>query len=100
MDNGWEHPAGDQTQDDEGRSVVADEAVIGRTGELLIGTRGSAGPGEVLVSVRGGTEAFLAWSEEPLSRGTTVLVVESRGSRQVDVIEWADPLDALDALAE
>ena len=73
--------------------MAADEAVIGRTGRLLIGTRGSEGPGEVLVRVRGGTEAFLAWSEEPLPVGATVLVIESRGARQVDVIEWTDPLD-------
>jgi hypothetical protein len=70
-----------------------DEAVIGCTGKLLIGTRGPAGPGEVLVRVRGGTETFLAWSDESLPQGATVLVVESRGSRQVDVIAWADPLD-------
>ena len=72
-----------------------DEAVIGCTGVLLIGTRGRKGPGEVLARVRGGTETFLAWSAEPLPRGTRVLVVESRGTRQVDVVEWADPLDAL-----
>lgn len=68
--------------------------MIGCTGKLHIGTRGPAGPGEVLVRIRGGSEAFLAWSDEPLPRGTTVLVVESRGARQVDVIEWTDPLDA------
>ncbi|ATL28931.1 hypothetical protein [Streptomyces formicae] len=72
-----------------------DEAVIGCTGELVLGTRGDAGPGEVLVRVRGGTETFLAWSADPLPRGATVLVTESRGSRQVDVIKWADPLEAL-----
>lgn len=75
-----------------------DDAVIGCVGEVLIGTRGSGGPGEVLVRVRGGSETFLAWSEEPLPRGARVLVVESRGTRQVDVIEWADPLDELDEL--
>jgi len=74
--------------------MARDEAVVGCTGELLIATRGPAGPGEVLVRVRGGSETFLAWSDEPLSRGTTVLVVESRGSRQVDVIAWVDPMDA------
>lgn len=74
--------------------VARDDAVIGRTGELLVGTRGTAGPGEVLVRIRGGTEAFLAWSDDPLPKGTTVLVVDSRGTRQVEVIEWADPLDA------
>ncbi|MFJ8360439.1 hypothetical protein [Streptomyces sp. NPDC093984] len=72
-----------------------DEAVIGRTGKVLIGTRGSAGPGEVLIQVRGGSETFLAWSEDPLPRGATVLVIESRGCREVGVIEWVDPLDAL-----
>jgi len=74
--------------------VARDDAVIGCTGELLVGTRGAQGPGEVLVRVRGGTEAFLAWSDDPLPKGATVLVVDSRGTRQVDVIEWADPLDA------
>ena len=74
--------------------MARDEAVIGCTGVLVIGTRGGAGPGEVLVRIRGGTETFLAWSDEPLPKGASVLVVESRGTRQVDVIEWADPLDA------
>ncbi|MFI0898298.1 hypothetical protein [Streptomyces sp. NPDC020983] len=74
--------------------MVRDEAVIGRLGELLVSTRGTAGPGEVLVRVRGGTETFLAWSDAPLERGSRVLVVDSRGSRQVDVIEWDGPPDA------
>jgi hypothetical protein len=59
---------------------------------LVIGTRGPAGPGEVLVKIRGGSETYLAWSETPLPRGATVLVVESRGARTVDVAEWDDPL--------
>ncbi|MER6129219.1 hypothetical protein ABT173_43020 [Streptomyces sp. NPDC001795] len=75
--------------------MAQDEAVIGCTGELLIGTRGSAGPGEILVRVRGGSETFLAWSQEPLPTGATVLVIDSRGRREVDVIEWSDPLDTL-----
>ncbi|WP_043267679.1 hypothetical protein [Streptomyces sp. CT34] len=74
--------------------MVRDDAVIGCTGVLLIGTRGAAGPGEVLVRIRGGSETFLAWSAEPLPAGTTVLVSESRGERQVDVMKWAEPLDA------
>ncbi|MGW7237122.1 hypothetical protein ACWGJB_19680 [Streptomyces sp. NPDC054813] len=77
-----------------------DDAVIGCTGLVLIGTRGSAGPGEVLVRVRGGSETFLAWSEDPLPVGATVLVIESRGCREVGVIEWVDPLDALGDSAE
>ncbi|MGW3289963.1 hypothetical protein ACWDR3_35510 [Streptomyces sp. NPDC001002] len=77
-----------------------DEAVIGCTGELLLPTRGAAGPGEILVRVRGGSETFLAWSSQPLPKGATVLVVESRGCREVEVIEWVDPLDALDGDAD
>jgi len=62
-------------------------------GVLIVATRGSAGPGEVLVKIRGGSEAYLAWSDEPLRAGASVLVIDSRGARAVDVIEWADPLD-------
>jgi hypothetical protein len=68
---------------------------VGCFGKVTIATRGSGGPGEVLVKVRGGTEAYLAWSEQPLAKGTSVLVFNSRGERAVDVMEWADPLDDL-----
>jgi hypothetical protein len=78
--------------------MMRDESAVGRIGILEIATRGVAGPGEVVVKIRGGTEAYLAWSEEPLARGTTVLVVESRGTRAVDVVSWVDPLDELDAI--
>jgi hypothetical protein len=43
------------------------------------------------VKVRGGTEAYLAWSEQPMAKGTTVLVWGSRGARTVDVMQWSDP---------
>jgi hypothetical protein len=71
--------------------VVRDESCIGCVGVLTIGTRGAAGPGEVLVKIRGGSESFLAWSEGPLPKDTTVLVIESRGTRAVDVMEWDAP---------
>ncbi|MFF2651142.1 hypothetical protein [Streptomyces sp. NPDC058045] len=76
--------------------MAQDEAVIGCIGELLLGTQGAAGPGEVLVSIRGGSETFLAWSDEPLPSGATVLVIHSRGIRQVDVIAWQSPFDPHD----
>ncbi|MBV9451046.1 MAG: hypothetical protein JO345_34675 [Streptosporangiaceae bacterium] len=72
--------------------MAKDEASIGCVGVLTVATRGGNGPGEVRVKVRGGSETFLAWSEVPLPRGATVLVVESRGTRAVDVIEWDDVL--------
>src|SRR5271167_3541527 len=75
-----------------GCHLERDESSVGRVGVLIVGTRGSDGPGEVLVKIRGGSEAFLAWSEKPLPKGATVLVIESRGARAVDVIEWEDVL--------
>ena len=72
--------------------MARDEASIGRVGVLTVGTRGKTGPGEVHIKIRGGTETFLAWSEKPLPKGTTVLVIESRGTRTVDVIEWEDAI--------
>ena len=71
--------------------MVRDESCIGCIGVLTIGTRGTVGPGEVLVKVRGGSETFLAWSDGPLPKDTTVLVIDSRGARTVDVIEWDTP---------
>ena len=67
-------------------------------GVLHVGTRGQRGPGEAVVQVRGGTEAFLAWSEQPLAKGTRVLVVDSRGQRAVDVVEFPETADPLDRL--
>jgi hypothetical protein len=72
--------------------MARDEAAIGTVGVLIIATRGAAGPGEVRIKIRGGSENYLAWSEVPLPKGATVLVVDYRGPRTVDVMEWADPL--------
>jgi hypothetical protein len=69
-----------------------DESAIGTMGVLIVATRGAAGPGEVRIRIRGGSENYLAWSESPLPKGATVLVIDCRGPRTVDVMEWADPL--------
>ena len=73
--------------------MARDHALIGCIGKIIVATRGQAGPGEVMVSVRGGREALIAWSAEPLAKGSTVLVIESRGHRAVDVSPWTDPLE-------
>jgi membrane protein implicated in regulation of membrane protease activity len=75
------------------KAVARETSLIGSIGVLTVATRGAVGPGEVLVKVRGGTETYLAWSLTALPKGTTVLVIESRGNRTVDVSEWTDPLD-------
>jgi hypothetical protein len=70
-----------------------ENSAVGCTGKVIVATRGPDGPGEVLVKMRGGTEAYLAWSEEPIARGTEILVYNSRGERTVDVMEFPDPSD-------
>jgi hypothetical protein len=76
--------------------MARDEAIIGCVGKLILATRGAAGPGEVMVRVRGGSEAFIAWSDEPLPEGSTVLVIDSRGHRAVDVRPWHESFDEFD----
>ena len=69
-------------------AIVSDASAIGCVGILSVATRGDRGAGEVLVTVRGSKEAFLAWSDEPLPKGSKVLVVEVRGARTVVGEPW------------
>lgn len=78
--------------------MVANVSAIGCEGVITVATRGSAGPGEVLVKIRGGSEAFIAWSPEPLAKGTAVLVINERGTRTVDVSAWTNPVGQCDTL--
>ncbi len=65
---------------------MADQKLIGKTGRVT----GRVGPGrigEVMVPVRGGTEAFHAYSadDDEIASGTRVLVVELQPPRTVVV---------------
>ena len=75
--------------------MIPDQSAVGATGVLVVATRGSDGPGEVLLKLAGGTEAYLAWSETPLPRGSEVLVFNSRGDRSVDVMQFGSEPDPL-----
>ncbi|MDT5347476.1 MAG: hypothetical protein QOH91_763 [Mycobacterium sp.] len=68
--------------------MVSNVSVIGCVGKLVVATRGEGGAGEVLLTVRGSKEAFLAWSDEPLPKGTKVLVIDVRSARTVVVEPW------------
>jgi hypothetical protein len=71
------------------------DSPIGLAGRIVTATRGEAGPGEVELRIRGGTEVFIARSRDPLSVGQAVLVLSTLGPRTVVVAPWADPLDSL-----
>lgn len=68
-------------------------SVVGLVGTVTVATRGRAGAGEVVLKVRGGSETYLAWSEQPLPKGTAVLVVEARAARALDVVPWSGDAD-------
>jgi hypothetical protein len=74
-------------------SSVADDgghaaSVLGRVGEVIVGTSDPQRPGEVQIAVRGGSETFIAYCAEPLVRHARVLVIEELGSRRVTVTPW------------
>jgi hypothetical protein len=63
-----------------------------RTEPSLVGTVGFVsvpipvgGAGEVMLPVRGGSEAFAAFSDEPVAKHSRVVVVEIRSPRSVTV---------------
>ncbi|GAA5194885.1 hypothetical protein GCM10023322_60350 [Rugosimonospora acidiphila] len=70
--------------------MSGDASPVGLIGVLSVGTRGPAGPGEVIIKIRGGSECYLAWSPSPIPKGASVLVVESRGARALGVVQWSD----------
>jgi len=66
---------------------VADQAVIGKVGRVT-GTIAPKRLGEVMISVRGGSEAFHAYSSDPdetITSGTRVVVIEYFPPRTVVV---------------
>jgi hypothetical protein len=69
-------------------SVSADESLVGKVGRVTVSVP-TGGPGEVLLPVRGGTEAFAAWSDEPIARHSRVVVVESLSARSVFVTPFS-----------
>ena len=60
------------------------DSVIGAVGHLTVPIP-AGGAGEVIVPVRGGSEAFAAWSDQPIAKYTQVLVVGQPGPRSVVV---------------
>ena len=67
--------------------TVLDQEMIGRVGRVT-GLIGPGRLGEVMVAVRGGSEAFHAYSadpEETIGKGTRVVVVEYFPPRTVVV---------------
>jgi hypothetical protein len=65
-------------------SADAQESLLGKVGRVTVSIP-VKGPGEVLLAVRGGTEAFAAWSDEPIARHSRIVVVDILSARSVFV---------------
>ena len=50
-------------------SMDAEESLLGKVGRVTVSIP-AHGPGEVLLPIRGASEAFAAWSDEPIPRHT------------------------------
>jgi hypothetical protein len=61
---------------------------VGKVGRVLVRVRGGEAPGEVVVSVAGAPETYLAYGADGIAVGQDVLVVSARGGRGVDVVPW------------
>jgi hypothetical protein len=70
----------------------AGESLAGRLGRVTVPIPAD-GPGEIVVSIRGGTERFAAWCDQPVPKHMPVVIVEVRAPRSVDVTPFpeADP---------
>jgi membrane-bound ClpP family serine protease len=79
-----ESPCGTVKQARADMSTNAEQSLVGTIGRVTVPIP-AGGAGEVLLPVRGGTEAFAAWAEEPIAKHTRVLVVESTSARSVVV---------------
>jgi membrane protein implicated in regulation of membrane protease activity len=69
---------------------VTGQSLIGRVGRVTHRVRGGESPGEVRVVVEGLPHYYIAYCAEPVAAGQHVLVINSRGARQVDVEPWQD----------
>jgi hypothetical protein len=61
---------------------------VGKVGRVLVRIRGGDAPGEVVVTVAGSPETYLAYGGDGIAVGTDVLVIATRGGRGVEVVPW------------
>jgi membrane-bound ClpP family serine protease len=60
------------------------EEIIGKVGRITLAVTPDHA-GEVVLAIRGGTEAFAALCDEPVAKNTRVVVIECLSGRTVSV---------------
>jgi hypothetical protein len=64
------------------------DSPVGKVGRVLVRIRGGDAPGEVVLTVSGSPETYLAYGDDGIEVGSDVLVVANRGGRSVEVVPW------------
>jgi hypothetical protein len=64
------------------RTSGTQDSLVGKIGRVTVSIPRN-GPGEVLLPVRGGSEAFAALSDEPIPLHSRVVVVDALSARSV-----------------
>jgi hypothetical protein len=64
-----------------------DQDLVGTIGRVTLGITADR-PGEVILPVRGGTEAFSAHCDEPVRKNARVVVIECLSGRTVMVTPY------------
>ena len=67
---------------------MGETSLAGMVGEIVTRIRGPVSPGEVRVLFRGCYETLIAYGDQPIERGTAVLVTGPHGAGAVEVIPW------------
>jgi hypothetical protein len=62
-------------------SYLEIDGVVGKSAYVTVAIPGGPQAGEVLVRVRGGTESYIAYADQPVGLGAQVVVVANRGAR-------------------
>ncbi|HWE55215.1 MAG TPA: hypothetical protein VG435_06855 [Acidimicrobiales bacterium] len=65
------------------------EALKGRMGRVTVPIPAGR-PGEIVVSIRGGTERYAAYCDVPVAKHSPVVIVDERSARTVDVTPFPE----------
>ena len=66
-------------------SHIGRDQVVGKPAHVSVAIPGGGKPGEVVVRIRGGSEAYIAYSDQQIDVGAEVVVVADLGARSVSV---------------
>lgn len=70
------------------RQPVLGQTLVGRVATVVHAVRGGPRPGEVRIVVAGIAHYYIAYAVGPIPVGAEVLIINSRGARQIDVEPW------------